>query len=230
MTLSLIHPSRSRPQKAFEAANRFINKSGLAEIEYILSIDETEPFAHEYQRLFEGMTYIVRPNRNAVEAINAAAKMTTGDLIVVMSDDFDCPKNWGQIIEKTTRNKKDFLLKVHDGTQNWIVTLPIMDRTYYERLGHIYHPNFSHMFCDTWMTHQADATGKLIVRNEVVFKHNHYSVTKEHKDEVSKKADSTWTLGKATYLQMVRNNFVNLPDYGISELGKSHISWLKQML
>lgn len=228
--ISLIHPSRGRPRKAFEAATTWINKSGVEEIEYILSIDESEPFAPEYQRLFEGMTYIVRPNRNAVEAINEAAKLTTGDIIVVMSDDFDCPKNWGQIIEKTTRHKKDFLLKVHDGTQNWIVTLPIMDREYYNRLGHIYHPNFKHMFCDTWMTHQADATGKLIVRNEVVFRHNHYSVIKSAKDEVSKKADSTWAGGKAAYLWLVRQNFMHLPDYGISELGKSHISWLKQAL
>lgn len=229
--ISLIHPSRGRPRKAYEAATKWISRSGVNEIEYILSIDEDEPFAPEYQRLFTELTYIVRPNRSAVEAINNAAQKTTGDLLVVMSDDFECPKNWGQIIEKTTRNKKDFLLKVHDGTQSWIVTLPIMDRAYYERLGHIYHPNFRHMFCDTWMTHQADATGKMVVRNEIVFKHNHYSVTREGRDEVSKKADSTWKSGMAAYLWLVRNSgFDKLPNYGISELGRSHVNWLKASL
>ena len=207
---------------------KWISTCGLNDIDYILSIDDDEPFSPEYIRLFQHHKYIVRPNKNAVQAINNAAKESTGDLIVVMSDDFDCPYNWGQILERAVRNHKDFLLKVHDGTQNWIVTLPIMDRAYYERVGHIYHPDYFHMFCDTWMTHLADATKRMIVKNNIVFRHNHYSVTKQGKDEVSKKADSTWNHGKSVYLQMVRDNFLGFPNYGISE--RSHIEWLKHNL
>ena len=226
--ISLIHPSRGRPRKAFEAAMKWISMCGVNDLDYILSIDEDEPFAPEYQRLFDQYTYIVRPNSNAVEAINNAAKEAKGDLIVVMSDDFSCPDNWGQIIQKATRNKQDFLLKVNDGVQNWIVTLPIMDRKYYERFGYIYYPEYKHMFCDTELTHVADMTKRLIVRNDIVFRHNHYSVTREPKDDVTKKADSTWNQGKALYISRASKAFgTGLNIFDLSGNAKAHVEWLR---
>ena len=229
--ISLLHPSRGRPRKAFDSAMKWISMCGLNDIEYILSIDEDEPFAPEYQRLFDGHKYIVRPNKNAVEAINNAAKEAKGDLIVVMSDDFECPNNWGQVIEKATRGKTDFLLKVHDGVQNWIVTLPIMDRVYYERFGYIYYPEYKHMFCDTELTHVADLTKKMIVRNDIVFKHKHYSITKEAKDEVTKKADNTWNQGKALYISRANKSFgTGLDVFDLSGNAKAHVAWLRATL
>ena len=209
MKISLLHPSRGRAEKAKRTYDNWINKSsGKLDIEYILSTDMSD-FAEPYMRSF-GVTFKTETtnyNNNLVDATNNGAKKTTGDLIVLISDDFDCPENWDLLLLDAVKGKQDFVLKTFDGIQKWIVTLPIMDRIYYENQGYIYYPEYQHMFCDTDMTHKASLEGKLIVRNDLVFTHNHYSIGKSEKDCVNTKADLTWNQGEKVYLERVNNNF-----------------------
>lgn len=216
MKISLIHPSRGRAEIAHKTYRNWIDKSsGKIEIEYLLSNDFYDESLKKYQDLFlnsqdKNGNYAncnMANNNNLVEATNNGAKMCNGNLIVLISDDFDCPENWDLILLDAVKGKKDFVLKTFDGIQNWIVTLPIMDRIYYEKQGYIYYPEYQHMFCDTDMTHKAHLEGKLIVRNDLVFTHNHYSVGKSEKDCVNTKADLTWNQGEKVYLERVRNNF-----------------------
>lgn len=208
MKISLLHPSRGRAEKAYQTYRNWIEKSsGEIEIEYLLSLDSDDNY-DLYKEIF-GIDFhsIIAKNSNLVEASNSVADSCTGDLIVLISDDFDCPENWDLLLLDAVKDKKDFVLKTFDGIQKWIVTLPIMDRTYYEKQGYIYYPEYQHMFCDTDMTHKASLEGKLIVRNDLVFTHNHYSVGKSEKDCVNTKADLTWNQGEKVYLERVKNNF-----------------------
>lgn len=190
---------------AFNTAYKWLSRAGT-DVEYILSVDIDEIGILAYQKLFDGYNVLVNSNRSAVDAINNAAKVCTGDIIVVMSDDFDCPKNWDiEIIEKT-KGKSDWIAKTPDGIQKWIITLPIMDRIYYNRFGYIYHPDYIHMFCDTELTCVADLTGRKIELN-IPFVHNHYSTGKSIKDEISIKADATWQQGEKLFIERYKNNF-----------------------
>lgn len=226
--ISLLHPSRSRPEKSWQTTQKWIGQAGV-EFELIVSVDHDDPKFNEYLRLY-GSQLIVNKNRSAIDAINNAAKVAKGDILIVVSDDSDCPRNWGQKIVEATRNKKDWILKVNDGIQRWIITMPIMDRTYYNRFGYIYFPEYKHMFCDTELTHVADILRRTIKREDLNFPHRHYSVTKEKKDEISLKADATWNQGKQLYLQRVREKFglEGVDVMAISEV--SHLRWLKQNL
>jgi glycosyltransferase involved in cell wall biosynthesis len=229
--ISIVHPSRGRPQKAFKTAMQWMSSCGLDDIEYILSIDSNDYLKKEYQRLFDGYRILVSDNRSAVDAINRAAEQTIGDIIIVVSDDFTCPRNWGKLIERAAKDRTDFVMKVNDGVQNWIVTLPIIHRKYYERFGYIYYPGYRHMFCDTELTHVADLLKKIIVRNDLLFRHEHYSVTKQPKDEVTKKADATWNHGKELYLSRVKKGFgLGLDVLDISKVAHTHIEWLKMVI
>lgn len=215
MTISLIHPSRSRATKAWETFSKWEDYKGIVRLEHILSIDTSDKQVNDYKYLFEKSPctkILISDNRSAVDAINNAAKVSTGDILIVMSDDFGCPMNWGGRIVDTTSQKTDWIAKTPDGIQKWIITLPIMDRHYYNRFGYIYYPEFLHMFCDTELTAVADLTGRKIELN-IPFKHNHYSVTKGEKDAVSIRADATWEQGEKLFLERAKRNFdlVNPP-------------------
>lgn len=225
-----MHPSRSRPNKSFTAMHKWINYARQNDFEVIVSIDESDPLKGEYLKLYEGKaSVIVNNNRSAVDAINQAAKVSKGDILIVVSDDTDCIKGWDKVISDAVGTHTDFVLKVNDGIQDWIVTMPIMDRIYYNRFAYVYYPEYQHMFCDTHLTHVADALKRLIFRNDIMIPHLHYSVRKAERDEVTKKADSTFNDGKNIYLRLLKQNLLLDPSvniWSLSRHAKSHLQWI----
>lgn len=217
--ISILHPSRSRPRKALETFHKWTCRSGREE-RYLLSLDKDDPCLEEYLNIFpdyfslvntsNNSKILVNSNRSAVDAINNAAQQAYGTMIVV-SDDTEPCNNWHYEIEQIARNNHDWILKTYDGIQPWIITMPIMDRTYYNRFGYIYHPDYQHMFCDTELTCVADLTGRKIT-SDILFKHNHYSVTNEQPDSVNKKADATWAQGEKLFLERYKRNFDLKPE------------------
>lgn len=236
--ISLIHPSRGRPEKSVETFKKWMSHSiANKEVEFILSIDEDEPTDHPYIKnsmyvtlytaamFTHGYQYkiVSSKNRSAVDAINNGAKVATGDIFIVVSDDTDPIQDWDEKILQHKLNEVDWIMKTQDGIQPWIITMPIMDRAYYNRFGYIYYPDYLHMFCDTELTCVADITGRKIKSN-LLFPHKHYSVTKEQPDAINKKADSTWAQGEKLFLERYKRNF-DLPKGGKIE-GQNMIDWL----
>lgn len=230
--ISIIHPSRQRPEKSFSTIQKWVQRCS-SEVEVVVSVDIDDPLLTLYQSYYKDTNHklIVNKNRSAVDAVNVAAKECTGEIIVVVSDDFDCNQDWGKHILRTVKDRKDWVLKANDGVQKWIITLPILDREYYNRFGYIYHPDFIHMFVDTWFTHQAEVLGKVIRTDTLWFPHLHYSIVRSKADDVSRRADKSWNQGKSLYLNMVRKQFSNITKYGIkSPWGQGHVQWLQKSL
>src|SRR5688572_19380322 len=148
MTISLIHPSRGRASKAHETARNWFDNAGPIKWEYILSCDSNDPELINYDPLkgAQNMSRIVNDNNSVVEATNHAAKKSNGDILLYLSDDFKCPDNWGQlIIDQFQGVTEPMLLKVDDCLQNFgarVLTIPIMNRQLYERLGYFFHPEY----------------------------------------------------------------------------------------
>lgn len=232
--ISLIHPSRSRPEQAYNAAVYWLNMADdQHDIEYQISLDWSDPLLGEYQSLFPDDIMIVSHNQSAIQAANVGGKHAQGDIIVLMSDDFRCLKGWDSLILSALQNKSG-LLKTFDGTQRWICTLPIYTMDYYQEQGYIYPPQYSHLFPDTHITHVADLKKKLIIRNDIVFNHDHHSKHAGPKDEVTKKADSTWAQGEGEYLKACKAKFGlgNVDIFNLSKEAKEagHVQWLKKKL
>jgi hypothetical protein len=219
-TISIIHPSRNRPEMALETCKKWIkNASKKYSIEYVVSIDETDTFKNQYNQLFVdyylesnnefSLRVLILDNKTSVEAINNGAKFTNNNLMLVVSDDFDCFENWDEWLINNLDGKSDYLVKTDDGFQGWIITLPIMDRAYYNRFGYIYYPEYHHMFCDTEMTDVGHLLDRVINLQDGVHKfiHKHYSLGYMQKDATNTKNDATWSQGEALYYSRKANKF-----------------------
>lgn len=234
--ISLLHPSRQRPGKSLETVKKWVSRASAGvPIEIIVSLDTDDHYRHQYLKqydVFKKAKVIFNDNRSAVDAINNAAKVASGDILIVLSDDTDCPNRWDQVILSAVDGRKDYILKVYDGAQQWIVTMPIIDRMYYNRFGYVYYPEFKHMFVDTHFTHVGDALKRIIWRNDITFEHLHYSVGKATKDDLNLRCDNTWDQGKHLYISLLKQNF-NLPHnvniWNLSEYATTHQAFLEKM-
>jgi hypothetical protein len=202
------------------AAKWIISAAKTNPIEYILSIDDSDPEKDEYIKGFGmlecllshpniEMKIIVSPNNTAIDAINKAALTSVNNLIIVVSDDFDCFEGWDTWLIDKLANRADYLVKTTDGIQQFLITLPIMDRMYYNRFGYVYYPEYRHMFCDTEMTDVGNILGRVIdLKDEGhKFTHKHYIAGLMEKDAINIKNDATWAQGEKLYNERKALNF-----------------------
>lgn len=208
--ISLIHPSRGRPQKAFANDMKWISCAGV-NVEVILTIDSSDAW-RSYFDLYppypsDAVTDYVRmymgDHKSVVEATNRAAKESKGDILVYLSDDFDCPDNWGKLIEKEFEGVTGpMLLKVDDCLQKFdvrVLTIPIMNRALYERLGYFWHPEYKSMFVDEDLYWTCKNNGWLKKAPHLKFPHNHVSIGKAENDETYRRSAANWDQGKAVF-------------------------------
>lgn len=215
--ITIIHPTRNRPEKALSTVRKWLSNADKTEnIEYLLSIDNDDKSDYSiFETIgdeFDVDAYIWQtPNKSAIQAINICAEVCTGNILIVVSDDFDCIPHWDTLLLKELAGKEDFLLKTDDGLQKTLVTLPIMDRKYYERFGYIYHPDYLHMHADEEMTIIALMLGRYI-KSDLLFPHLHYTTGAMQMDDINVKNNATWAHGQATLDRRSLNNFgVDIP-------------------
>lgn len=209
MKISVIHPSRNRPEQAYNTFRNWTEKAeDLDSIEYILSFDsdQRDIYANTFINFQHKIVGLNGPNKSAIQAINTAAYISYGDLLIVISDDFDCPEHWDTLLLQQLAGRKDYVAKTNDGLQPTLITMPVMDRTYYERYGYVYHPDYLHMFCDQELTAVAIMKGKYI-KLPLTFEHLHYSTGKTAKDALNIKNDHTWGQGEALFNERLKSNF-----------------------
>lgn len=208
--ISIIHPSRGRPHQSFATISKWIARAGVS-LDVIVSLDQSDLELNKYIELyntpFSTITGIVNENRNAIEAINIAAKLAKGNILIVVSDDTDCPSQWGVRLLAAIGDKKDFVLKTDDGIQKTMITMPIMDRTYYNRDRYIYNPMYDHLFADKEFSDVAYARKRVIKKMGLKFPHKHYSRTGQAPDEIHLKNELTYESGKKLYLERKKIHF-----------------------
>lgn len=244
--ISILHPSRQRPDKSFVTCKRWFDRAGTSVgIQLVISTDCDDTNREQYRDNLMELSAIYNvdgcyhsnvigvqssKNRSAVDAINKAAKMATGDIFIVVSDDTDCPENWAVDLLKAIEGKTDFVAKCPDGIQNWIITMPIMDRAYYNRFGYVYHPDYLHMFCDTELTCVADLIGRRI-EIPIIFKHLHPGHGHGTPDALNARADATWQQGEDLFLSRLAKNFDLAESQIVGKItDESYRTWIAKKL
>lgn len=200
--ISLIHPSRGRHTKAYHTANEWLDSAGCY-VQYLLSIDSSDPEVEEYNILFADYPVFINDNKSVVEATNKIAKIATGDILIYLSDDFRCPDNWGLSVMKEFEGEdRPLLLKVDDQLQKFhvpVLTIPIMNRKLYERLGYFWHPEYKSMWVDCDLYETVRRIGAMKFAEHLKFPHEHPSNGKADNDETYTRSASNWTQGENVF-------------------------------
>src|SRR4051812_49003320 len=98
--ITIIHPSRQRPALALETVKKWMLSCDMpaGNVQYILSLDNDDPELPQYVAGWESLKFTTQfdlialhNNASAMEAINNCAWGAAGNIIIVVSDDFDCP-------------------------------------------------------------------------------------------------------------------------------------------
>lgn len=218
MKISLLHPSRGRPEKSFNNAKEWIQKAGC-EVELIVSLDKSDPaldlYFNEYNKNSilwrnEGVLF-VNENSSVVEATNRAAKESKGDILVYLSDDFKCPDNWGKLVLKEFENEnRPLIIKVDDCLQRFevpVLTIPIMNRALYERLGYFFHPEYKSMHVDVDLYHTVRQMGALKYCPYLKFPHEHPANGKAADDETYRRSAANWDQGLRVFKKRQAEGF-----------------------
>lgn len=223
MKISLLHPSRGRPEKSFKNAMSWIYSAGC-DFQLIVSIDSSDPHKDEYLSLYNGVirqenaihndevfVLTVNDNSSVVEATNIAAMIADGDVLVYLSDDFKSFDGWGIAVLKEFENEnRPLLIKVDDCLQKYevpVLTIPIMNRALYERLGYFWHPSYKSMFVDEDLYWTARKLGALKFCPDLKFPHEHPANGKAPDDETYRASAKNWNQGKAVFTQRKAEGF-----------------------
>lgn len=212
MIISLIHPSRSRPQKSVDNLREWKAKAGV-QVEVIVSCDKDDPQIYDYVKAYAPGKVLINQNKSVVDATNKAAAIATGDILIYLSDDFKCPEDWGRsIINEIWHYRKPILLKVDDCLQDFkvpVVTIPIMNRLLYKKLGYFWNPDYNEapMFVDCDLYETCKRNGWIRPAPHLKFPHLHVSIGKAEMDETYRRSSSTWDAGKAIFKRRTQVGF-----------------------
>lgn len=212
--ISIIHPSRGRTSLAFRCWDEWTsNANNKQNIEYILSCDIDDKDLVGYYGIQKrcNTKISVQSNNNVVQAMNSGAKLATGEVIVGVSDDFGCFQGWDDFILRNIDPEKEEALSINDGLQpetTLIMTLPIITKKLYDRLGYIYNPKYLGMMADNDLAERCAAMGVLKTNRSKVFMHN-WRTNGNIKDETSGRHDNplSWSTGYIVLQSERQNNY-----------------------
>jgi hypothetical protein len=145
-----------------------------------------------------------------VEATNEAAKLCAGELIILVSDDmFSCEMWDTRMLHKLEMIDGPAILQVYDGITSKKLTIPIMNREAYAKLGYIYHPEYKSMFADDDLRGTAMKHKMYYNATDIFIEHRHFSIGKAKFDETYRREihHTIYKAGEITYYNRARLNF-----------------------
>jgi hypothetical protein len=172
--ISLLHATRGRFQQAAAARRKWLEKAANQDaIEHIFALDADDAESLQYLTLWRNV--VVAPGGGPVRAWNAAAQASAGHILIQLSDDWEPPMGWDQIIlDRIGDTSKSAVLQVSDGHRiDGLMCMAILTRARYIEQGYLFHPDFFSMYSDNWFSECAFRDGVVINAKDVVFEHMH---------------------------------------------------------
>jgi len=183
-TISLIHATRGRPAEAGRCRMNWLQAADDPyRIEHIFAVDADDESAPVFQRF--PSVFMRDGDGGPVAAWNAAAKVSKGDILIQLSDDWKPFKGWDTaIINAIGDTKKPAVLAVSDGfRKDDLLCMAIMTRARYVEQGYMFHPDFFSVYSDDWFSHCAFRDGVVIdARDRITFEHLHPAFGKAEMD------------------------------------------------
>jgi hypothetical protein len=191
--------SRSRPTKFFACLDNIRSLAKHDDYEILCSFDlddnsMSNPEVRDRLKLYPKVKPYWGTSENKVHAINRDMEFSGDwDVLIVTADDF-----WFEVdgfdleILKAAQENPDCLLHFPDGHANErLITMPIMDRAYFDRTGYIYYPGYRSVCPDNEQMEVSKILGRHRFFNKRLFTHRHPANGKQYgpADELLKKTE-----------------------------------------
>lgn len=180
--ISILAPTRGRPQAAAEMAGSARNTA--SDIEILFYVDDDDPNLAEYQAM-PGV--IVGPRIVLSDCWNRLAEHATGDILHMSADDirYRTP-GWDQVVLEAFAEYPDRIVFVYgrDGyADGRLGTHGFISRRWYETLGYFTWPEFQADYADTWLHDLATRIDRLVYLPDVYTEHLHPIARKANWDQ-----------------------------------------------
>ena len=165
--------------------------------EFIISLDEDDKTMNNlkmkaFMNNQPGLLYYYGNHKSKIDAINANMEGLDFDILFLISDDMIPIVPGFDIIIAEEMEKHfpdvDGALHFPDGynnkDENSAITLSIMGKKLYDRIGYIYHPDYKSFFCDNEFRDVVYKMGKAIFIPKVIVRHDWRGVHHNRPDEV----------------------------------------------
>ena len=227
MKILFKYTTRSRRSNFLRGIDSIVNNvADKSNYHILISVENENHDAamHPLPQLDCPHTYRVNPYRptSKVDAINRDLneflEICDADIIVNMSDDVVfTEKGFDDIIrqefrfEDTMGSGNDFDKCIHfpDGVTNEaLISMSILGRTYYDRFKYIYHPSYKSLWCDNETMDVSKMLGCYRYINKHIFKHLHPAHGNAPNDAQYQITESFHPIDNANYLNRKANNYV----------------------
>ena len=169
--ISLVHATRGRPVEAVQCMTLWLSRATHPErVEHIFAVDHDDETADVLKR-FRSVTQ--KEGGFSVGAWNMGAEKASGDIIIQLSDDWECPPGWDEMIEKRLDISKPQVLRISDGyRKDELLCMAILTCKYYEQNG-LFNPRFKNVYSDTDFTFRAAKNGAIVDARDIAIVHHH---------------------------------------------------------
>jgi hypothetical protein len=187
---SLLHATR-RPEKAVAAMHLWLSRAGISSgIEYIFAADKAAGGIGPIIKAIGAqpglpISFVECETEESVAAWNAAYARSTGMVLVQVSDDFEPPENWANLLAREIADnvmawRVPTVIAVSDGfRKDRLLTMAICTRAYCELAGGFLPAEYASVFSDgefTLRAYQRQKIGvaKVIEARHLMFRHRHH--------------------------------------------------------
>lgn len=218
--ITYIFPSRSRPQRLFDALANINDLSESENYEIICAFDEDDlsmnnDEVREQLKQYNNVKYFYGLSANKVAACNRETNKISPETSIVClhSDDFEYLEYGfdGVIREVFNTNFPEFdgVVHFHDGHQDRTMTYTIMGINLFRKLGYLYHRDFFSVYADNQLTEMAQIMNKYVYSDKRILRHNHPIFHLSAWDDLYRKneAPEHYHQDRETFLKQKANNF-----------------------
>lgn len=179
--ISLIHATRGRPERMIQCRNMWFDRAhNPAMVEHIFCVDGDDS-PEVLNAVKDYIHVVVQPGGGCVRAWNVGAEISSGHIMVQLSDDWVPPMHWDKIIIDRLGDKindeavlavSDGIIR-EDGQMTKCMCMAIMTRARWHYQGHFFHPDYLSVYSDNEFTDRAYEDGVVVEARDVIFEHVH---------------------------------------------------------
>lgn len=218
--ISLIHTT-ARPDIWFETCKKWYDWcDNPDDVEYCLCNEPGKGLYNLHHLPWFNHRIIANQGRPClVDGWNTAAAISTGTLMVGIADDLvPTGPHWDtqllDAVPQEVRDREAFIWpSTSSPSDSELCIHPILTRSYYERFGYWFYPEYWAPFADNENWDVANLLGAVFdIRDKLNFDHQHPVYKKRDDDAVYTKNLSRWDADRALYFKRKQNGFLRRPE------------------